>query len=423
MSDPPVVVVGGGSVGLSCALFLARQDREVVLVERNPALNLDAASGSAGYITPSHCVPLAGPNVIRRVPSMLLGQGMISIKPRLDRSLIRFGVASAKAGRGPLARAGIRALLEQSRLSLELYAELAADRPELEFRRAGLMNVCATPKGMKALREEARVLAAEGLVPRVLSGAEAAELEPALREDLAGAVFWEEDASMAADRAIVALAEAAEAAGANLRLGSGVSDFTRSSDGAITIVHTAAESIPCSGVVLAAGSGTPALGDLLGLRIPVQAGKGHHIDLPHFAPAPRIPMIFHEHAMGAGPLGDGMRLTGGMDFVGDDARIDQGRIDDILRYNRDYLREAGRFADVADARPWAGMRPCTPDGLPIVGRLRAASNTVVATGHGMLGFTLGPATGRDVAELISGVRVGPENAIWQTQFAPARYGL
>jgi len=416
VSDLPVIVIGAGSVGLSSALYLARQDVEVVVVERNSALNGDAASGSAGYITPSHCMPLAGPAVIRRMPSMVLGRGMISVKPRLDPALLRFGTATAKAGRGPLARAGMRALLEQSRASRELYADLAAGRPELEFRRAGLMNVCATAKGMRALREEARLLAAEGLDGRVLNGAEAAAMEPALRDDVAGAVFWE-------DRAIVALAEAAEAAGASVLLGRPVSDFTRTADGAVSIVHAGGGSLPCAGVVLAAGSGTRALGGLLGLRIPVQPGKGHHIDLPAFAPAPRIPMIFHEHAMGAGPLGDGIRLTGGMDFVGDDPRIDQRRIDAILRLNRSYLREADRFADAPGAVPWAGMRPCTPDGLPIVGRLREASNAVVATGHGMLGFTLGPAAGRDVAELFSGVGSGSGNATWQPQFAPARYGL
>jgi D-amino-acid dehydrogenase len=423
VSDLPVVVIGGGSIGLSSALFLARQGIEPIVVERNAALGGDAASGSAGYITPSHCLPLAGPAVLRRLPSMVLGRGMLSVKPRLDPSLLRFGTATAKAGRGPLARAGMRALLEQSRASRELYADLAGARPELEFRRAGLMNVCATEKGMRALREEVELLGAEGLVGRVLSGPEAAELEPALRPDVAGAVFWEEDASIDPGRAILALGEAAEAAGASVRLGRGVTDFTRAADGAVTTVHCGGESIACAGAVLAAGSGTRALGDRLGLRIPVQAGKGHHVDLPGFQPAPRIPMIFHEHAMGAGPLGDGVRLTGGMDFVGDDGRVDQRRIDDILSLNRNYLREAERFASVSGAIPWAGMRPCTPDGLPIVGRLREAPNAVVATGHGMLGFTLGPAAGRDVAELIGGAPGVNGSTAWQPQFAPARYGL
>jgi D-amino-acid dehydrogenase len=423
VTDLPVVVVGAGSVGLSTALFLARRGIEPIVVERNATIGQDAASGSAGYITPSHCMPLAGPAVIKRMPSMMLGRGMISVKPRLDPALLRFGIATVRAGRGPLAWAGMRALLEQARASRELFAEFAADRPELEFRRAGLMNVCATAKGMRALREEVRLLGSEGLIGRVLNGAEAAAMEPALRDDVAGAVFWEEDASIAPDGAIAALAEAAKAAGASLRLGRPVSDFTRTADGAVSIVHAGGESIPCGGVVLAAGSGTRTLGEILGLRIPVQAGKGHHIDILDFAPAPRIPMIFHEHAMGAGPLGGGIRLTGGMDFVGDDPGIDQRRIDSILRLNRSYLREAARFANVTDMIPWAGMRPCTPDGLPIVGRLRRAPNAVVATGHGMLGFTLGPATGRDVAELVSGVRLGPGNSTWQPQFAPARYGL
>ena len=222
---------------------------------------------------------------------------------------------------------------------------------------------------------------------------------------------------------VVALAELAGAAGAELRLDRSVTGFTRSPEGAITCVHTAAESLTCSAVVLAAGAGTSTLGRMLGLRIPVQPGKGHHVDLPQFEPAPRIPMIFHEHAMGAGPLGDGIRLTGGMDFAGDDARVDERRIAAILRINREYMRDADRFATAPGGRPWAGMRPCTPDGLPIVGWLRAAPNTVVATGHGMLGFTLGPAAGRDVADLVSGGPMDQVRSNWLTQFAPARYGL
>lgn len=136
-------------------------------------------------------------------------------------------------------------------------------------------------------------------------------------------------------------------------------------------------------------------------------------------------MIFHEHAMGASAIGEGLRLTGGMDFRGLDRRLDERRIADILRLAGEYLRDAPDAAAVREpgASRWCGLRPCTPDGLPIVGWTRRAPNAIIAAGHGMLGFTLGPAAGRDVAELVLGRRRGGAEGGWSEQFSPARFGI
>jgi D-amino-acid dehydrogenase len=419
------VVVGAGPVGLAAAWFLAREGAEVVVVERNPEIGLDTASGSAGVITPSHCVPLAGARVLRHVPSWLLRRGMITIRPRLDPELARFGALTLRAGRGQLMLAGLRALRDQARASRELYAELAESHPDFEFRRAGLMNVCSTPAGFEALAEEAALLEREGFQPRLLEGAAAAEAEPTLRGDVAGGVLWEEDASTAPARAIGALADAAAAAGARIELGAEVKGFRRDAVGRVTEVELATGPLPVRSVVLAAGAETPRLARMLGSRVPIQAAKGHHLHLARFAPAPRIPMIFHEHAMGASAIGEGMRLTGGMDFCGVDRRLDEGRIADILRFAGDYLRDAPDAAAAREqgASRWCGLRPCTPDGLPIVGWTRRAPNAMIAAGHGMLGFTLGPAVGRDVADLVLGIRRNRQEGDWNEQFSPARFGI
>jgi D-amino-acid dehydrogenase len=119
-------------------------------------------------------------------------------------------------------------------------------------------------------------------------------------------------------------------------------------------------------------------------------------------------------------MGEGMRLTGGMDFAGFDRRLDPRRIEDIVRLAGDYLKDPPSGADAAGAGRWCGLRPCSADGLPIVGWMRRAPNALLAAGHGMLGLTLGPATGRDVADLILG---GPRpQASWLQQFSPARFG-
>lgn len=425
MSAGPVVVVGAGPVGLSAAWFLARGGAEVVLVESNPSLGLDTASGSAGVITPSHCVPLAGPRVVRGLPAWLLRRGMITVKLRPDPALLRFGALATRAGRGELMLAGLRALRDQARASRELYAELAEADDSFEFRRGGLMNVCSTRVGFEALVEEAGLLEREGFAPRLLEGPEAVAAEPALRDDVAGGVLWEEDASTVPGLAIAAIARAAEAAGARIELGAAVTGFRRAADGTVTEVELGGRALQARAVVLAAGAETPTLARQLGSRLPIQPAKGHHLHLTQWSKGPQLPLIFHEHAMGASRMGEGLRMTGGMDFVGPDRSLDQGRIDDIVRLAGNYLRDVPSRDEAAgpDARRWCGMRPCTPDGLPIVGWMRRATNVIVAAGHGMLGFTLGPAAGRDVADLVLGSGRPIFEAAWQANFSPARYGV
>ncbi|MBS1677204.1 MAG: FAD-dependent oxidoreductase [Actinobacteria bacterium] len=421
MSEDAVVIVGGGAVGLASAGFLARGGASVVVLERHPELGLDAASGSAGLITPSHALPLAGPRVLRNVPRFLAGRGMIAIKLRPDPGLARFGALAARAGRGELMLTGLRALRDQARAGRELFAELAPDH-DFEFRRAGMLNVCATPAGLEEIVEEAELLRREGFEPRVLDGAEAAALEPALREDLAGAVLWTEDASAAPDRALAAFADAARAAGARIETGVEPEGFRRDQDGNVVEVVLRDRSIRARALVLAAGADTPALAARLGTFLPIQPAKGHHLQLASRPSAPRVPMILGEHAMAVSRMGEGMRITGGMDFCGPDRALDPRRIADIVRLSADFLREPPTAADAAGATQWSGVRPCTPDGLPIFGWLRRAPNALVAAGHGMLGFTLSPAVGRDVADLVLGGGRSALEAPWREQFHPARYG-
>lgn len=421
MGPAPIVVVGAGPVGLASAWFLAEGGADVIVIERNAEIGMDTASGSAGALTPSHCIPLAGPRVLRQLPSMLLGSGMSRLRPRLDPELARFGYLLARAGRGDSVRTGLRALRDQGRASIEIYGELARRSPAMALRRVGVMNVCSSAAGFESLVDDAELLGREGFRPRLLVGDAASKLEPAVRPDIAGAVLWEEDAGVVPEGAIAALAEAATGAGARLELGAAVSGFRRDGEGAITAVLTGERSIPARTVLLAAGAATAGIARRLGARVPLQPGKGHHLHFAEWRVRPRRPLIFHEHAMAATAMGAGLRLTGGMDFVGADLEISPRRIDDIVRLSQNYLRGGPTAADLAAGTGWCGLRPCSPDGLPIVGWMKSAPNALVATGHGMLGLTLGPATGRDVANLVLGDP--SRQTTWQRQYSPARFGL
>lgn len=402
---------------------LSQRGLDVVVVDAAERLGEDTAAGSGGLITPSHCVPLAGAKVLRELPRILLGRdSMMSVRPRLDPALLRYAARAVQHGRSAHVLAGLRALRDHARASRALFAEMAADGIDIGLRHSGVLNVCNTEPGFARLVEEARMLEREGFVPEILEGAAVANVEPAIRADVAGAVLWREDDQCLPARLTPELGRVCAGRGVTLELGSTVVGFARDADGTVSGVRTSRGTIDARHVVLAAGARTPALGRMLGVHVPVEGGKGHHLDV-HDAPVTvGVPMILHEDVLGVTSMGADLRIVGGMDFVGLDRAIDPRRIAGIYERVARYLRSPPRPGE-GRATPWSGLRPCTPDGLPIVGRLRAARNVVVATGHAMLGLTLAPATGRDVARLVAGERDVARESPWLEQFTPARFGL
>ena len=311
--------------------------------------------------------------------------------------------------------AGLRTLRDLSRASRDLFEEFTGVGMDIGYQRNGLINVCATETAFEELRADAELLRSEGFAPEVLSADEACRREPCLRESVAGAIFWEEDAHCDPGRYVTEAARAAERLGTQVRLGTRVTGFDRDSNASITAVHTSAETFRPRTVVLAAGAWTPRLARLAGTRIPMEAGKGYHVQFRNGEPSLRSPLIFQESVFAATPLAGGLRLAGTMEFVGINDEPAERRAQRLLREARDYLTgldSPGQFTT------WCGLRPCTPDSLPIVGSSTRVPNLVLATGHAMLGITLAPITGRVVADLVvDGSSVMPIEPL-----SPARYG-
>ena len=395
MTSPDVLVVGGGAIGASVAYELARAGARVTVLERDAAPGGGCSYGNAGLICPSHAQPLPGPLALRQGPSWVLRRDSpLHMKPRpaLVPWLARFARAStaAQAARGA---ATIRSL---SLRSLERHAALA-DTLDTGFVQAGLLNVYETEEGLSSGREEARANAADGLAPAILSDDEARERAPGLRPGLAGAIHYERDAHCDPGRFVTAVTRAAVDAGATVR--TGVEAFAlrrrgRRVEGVETTVgvETAGE------VVLAAGSWTPELARGV-LFVPVEAGKGYHVELPAPPEPPAMPVISHEARIVLTPLPGRMRVAGTLDLTGLDMAVDPARVDALVR-------AAGRIMPaLAGARVrgvWRGLRPCAPDGLPIVGRTERLDNLILATAHAMMGLTLAPLTGDVVADLVRG---------------------
>jgi D-amino-acid dehydrogenase len=385
---------------VACARELSRRGAGVVLLERG-ALGSGCSYGNAGWLTPSLAVPLPAPGMVRKALGWLLDpESPLRIEPRaspeLASWLLRFLAAT---GRRRYAR-GARALVELCRSSVEEYERLSRDGgPAFGFERRGMLALSTGEEGLAALRAHARTVGELGVAWRELTAGEARELEPALRGPLAGAVLFPEDAHCEPLEAVLALAADAEHHGARLLDAIEVLDFELTA-GRVAAVATSRGRFAADAYVLAAGGWSRGLGRRLGLRLPVLGGKGYAAVLPPLAVQPRRPLMLAERKVAITPRRDGLRVAGTLELVLDcDLSLTTRRLAAILE-------AAGRVVELPD-RPelvevWRGLRPCTPDGLPLLGRARGLANLWLATGHQMTGLKTAPASARLLAELMLG---------------------
>ena len=413
------MVVGGGVIGVCAAYYLARAGASVMLVERGD-IAAGSSYGNAGLIVPSHAIPLAAPGVLwRGLRWMADPESPFWIKPRLDPALLGWLWRFRRHCTEAHVRRALPVLRDLSRASLALYEELAA-LPGLDFgfRRDGVLMVFATRAGMEGGRHEAQQLEQAGIVAKVLDGAATRALEPALAHDVTGAVHFPDDAHVTPDRFVRGLARVAEGLGVRLRTHTEVLGFSLEG-GRLRAVETTRGALLCDQVVLAAGSWSPGLGRALGLALPVQAAKGYSITYEAPAAGPRMPLLLGEARAAITPMraeaGPILRIGGTLELAGLDLSINRRRVDAVRRGFRRYLAlpEEPPLVEI-----WRGLRPCTPDGLPLVGRPRARDNVVVATGHAMIGMSLGPVTGKLVAGLVTGERPAADLA----PLDPDRFG-
>jgi D-amino-acid dehydrogenase len=396
-----VVVVGAGVVGISTAWYLASRGARVTVVDKGEVA-AGSSYGNAGLVVPSHSVPLPHPGVLSQgLRFMLDRDSPFYVKPRLDRDLARWLLAFRRCCTDTHVRRAVPVIRDLSQASLTLFRELAA-RFDFGFREDGLLVVYDTERGLADGRHEAEVLGAAGIAAKVIDAAAAGAMEPSLRPTITGAVLFPDDAHVTPDRFVRGLAREAERAGVAIRTRAEVLGF-RTDGRRIRAVETTTGDVTGDEIVLATGSWSPALGRALDLSLPIQPAKGYSVTYEQPANGPRLPMLLVEARVAVTPMrterGGWLRFGGTLELAGLDLSINRRRVDAITRGARRYL-------DLPSELPlveiWRGLRPCTPDGLPMIGRTRRWENLVVATGHAMIGLSLGPVTGALVADLMAG---------------------
>jgi D-amino-acid dehydrogenase len=390
---PDVVVVGAGIVGACAALELASGGATVEVVERGGGWGEGCSWGNAGLLVPSHARPIAAPEALRAGLGWMVRRDSpfgLKLKPSLAPWLARY----LRASRARRADDGEALQRELCRESLGIFRELAAGGIDGGFSEPGCLTVHSAAGAEEHAAAEAASETGRALGARVLTGDEARELEPSLTRRVRAAVLFPGEARCDPVRLAAAVGAAAEARGVRLR--TGVEAYAVSRDGAVETTHGP---VRAGTVVVAAGAWSGRLARTAGVRLPLQGGKGYAAEWDPAAAPLRMPLYLHDQRVVANPMDDRTRMTGGLLLDGLDESFDQRRVRAIASAAEEVLG--------VRARPrltWRGLRPCTPDGLPVIG---AANGVVFATGHGMLGVTLAPLTGRLVASIVAGSAVHP----------------
>jgi D-amino-acid dehydrogenase len=388
-----IVILGAGVIGLSVAEQCARRGHHVTIVERQAQRRGGCSFGNAGMIVPSHFIPLAAPGAVALgLRWMWNPESPFYIQPRLDWDLIVWGWRFWRASTPEHVARAAPLLLDLHLASRAIYAGL---REECGLTQKGLLMLCKT---QHALDDEARTagLARElGLPAEVLDATQIAALDPAVTMDIIGGVHFPRDCHVQPERYVAALEQRLN--GAEFSWETEVTGWRR--EGArLAAVQTTRGEIAGDEFILAGGVWSPELVRELGLRLPMQAGKGYSVTLTAPVELPQICAIFTEARVAVTPMGGALRIGGTMEISGLDDRISQRRVEGILRaVPRYYPRFRREHFDGVE--PWRGLRPCSPDGLPYLGRTGAAENLVVATGHAMMGLSLAPITGEIAAQL------------------------
>ena len=408
MSDAPVVVVGGGVVGLCTAYYLARAGRGVEIVERR-AIGSGASRGNAGWVCLSHSAPVPAPGVLRyALKSLGRPDSPLYLRPLPDpafaRWLWRFWRSSTPAS----FRRGYAAVAELNRDTFELFDGLRDAGIDTTLTRPGMVHAFLSAAGARHHLAVQREMA-EGRYPLpddIATGPQARLLDGALSSRVRAGYLVEGEGVVDPEAFARALGAALTAEGVKIHENADATGF-RHEGGRIAALRTAQGEIPCSAVVVAAGTRSTALLGELGQPLPLQAGKGYSFSVD-LDPAPRHTLYFGERRTVASPIGATTRIAGTMELSGNNNRLDWRRVVAVARASRHYL---GPWFDDPDdlvtliRDPWVGGRPFLPDGLPVIDRVPGHPNAYAATGHGMLGVTLGPVTGRHLADyLVTGRR-------------------
>lgn len=397
-----VCVIGGGVLGLSHAYDLARRGVDVTVLDRR-ATGQGAAAVNAGWFVPAEAAPVPAPGVIvQSMKWMLRPDSPLYIRPSVAPDHVRFMLGLWRRSNARDFRAGLQANLALAASTMEILDGWIADGVSMELHSDGLLMAFRSAEKLDHHLDNLDIPRAFGLDPQVLKGDEVRRAEPALRDEVAGGIYFPTERHCDPVSLMAGLRARCVELGVDIQQDAEVNGVERRGD-VLTAVLAGGERYAADAVILAAGAWTGPLSRRLGHPVPVRPGKGYAVDIEP-PPVKLITMVnLADAKVAVTPLDTRLRLAGTMEFGRLEEGVNDVRIDAIRRAPALYFRDWSDPAEVTIAG--AGLRPMTPDGLPVIGRL--AGNLYVSSGHGMLGVTLAPGTSRALGDLVIDDRLDP----------------
>ena len=414
-----VVIIGGGIVGLSNAYYLSESGHEVTVIDKTD-ISGNCSYGNAGYVCPSHFVPLATPGIVKQgLKWMWNSKSPFYVQPRLNLSLIDWGLKFMRSATPEHVERSAIPLRDIAILSQKMYEDWTK-LPQFQFayEHKGLLEVFQTDKGgdhAKHIMHRAHDL---GLTDTVLLDAsELQALEPHTTVEAKGAVWFKCDAHLYPNKLMTQLVADLKNKGVHFILNDEVIGFEKNQQ-QVTKVRTTKQVVDADSVVIAAGSWSRELSALLQLKIPLMPGRGYSVTLENSPHRLNYPSVLIEGRVALTPMdGNKIRFGGTMEITSTQTPPRYQRVQGILDAVKRYYPEF----DVPMPAPehiWYGYRPCSADGLPYLGRTQKWKNVVMATGHAMVGLSLGAGTGKLVSEIVNESSLSMDISA----FKPERFG-
>lgn len=394
-----VIIIGGGIIGLCSAYYLQKEGHKVTVIDKSDYTS-GASYVNAGYITPSHIMPLAAPGMINKgIKWMFDTSSPFYVKPRLDLDFLKWSFAFKKSSTAKKVERAIPIIKDINLFSRKLFEDLkTSNNFDFHYQQKGLLMYYQTEKAGEEEWKVGQRAIKEGLKVENLSKAAVHKIEKNVNLNIKGAVYYHSDAHMTPNEFMPQLKTYLKKNGVSVLSNEEVLDIDVKND-KITAIKTTNLNIKSDEFVIATGSWSQILAKKLGVKIPIQAGKGYRINTERETNI-TIPAILMEAKVAVTPMNGFTRFAGTMEIGGINHIINSKRVNTIANAVEEFYPDLKVNKQEKD-KAQCGLRPCSPDGLPYIGKSSKYKNVTFATGHAMMGWSLGPATGKLVSEIIS----------------------
>ncbi|WP_323028329.1 NAD(P)/FAD-dependent oxidoreductase [Gelidibacter japonicus] len=394
-----VIVIGGGIIGLCSAYYLQKEGHQVTIIDQSN-MDVGASYVNAGFVSPSHIIPLSAPGVMKKgLKWMFNPASPLYIKPRLDPDFLKWTYAFNKSCTADHVKKAIPSIKDLTLLSQELYNDIKANEHfTFQYKKEGLLMLCQTQKALEEEMENAEMAINEGLDVQEVTLEDLKQLEPNVNLNVIGGTYYRSDSHSTPSEFMTEMKTYLKSKGVVFHPNEKVEDLELK-DRKITALITKNQKWKADEFVLAAGSWSALLSKKVGIHLLLQAGKGYRINTTK-PTGIKLPAILMESKVAVTPMNGFTRFAGTMEIGGINDKINKTRVNAIANAVTKYYPEIA-LTEIEKDDVASGLRPVSPDGLAYIGRSSKCSNLTIATGHAMLGWSMGTGTGKLVSELIS----------------------